>query len=341
MRADKWYAVLIGTPNLFITLGLEVMPGNQTNSRVLRRLADDLVQKVAENTEILPEDQEDLVTSLVRQWITYDGNATLFFQGQQVYLMLGRTPLGKPQIEAEPAQGVWMKQLTGPWKIDEDLLPEVIDQLNLSQSAEVTNSEGEELRLWVNPQERSHGVESSVSRDVPASIKRDYQKIAVDVVEQHLGALDVEEIEALACSIASQWKRYDGCACLFVDGSRFTFVVSEQGDGNCLVRAQQADIDLKTALYSLGFSGEVVPEVIARINLGQEVEFRDRAGVRSRLWHNPKERQFVIQPLGALRAKNETEPTPVFCPRCTAVLRLWQPGERFQTCLHCGITVSR
>ncbi len=48
------------------------------NSRALRRLAEELFQQIVGDGDFPEGEREDFVTSLVRQWITYDGNATLF-----------------------------------------------------------------------------------------------------------------------------------------------------------------------------------------------------------------------------------------------------------------------
>jgi hypothetical protein len=68
------------------------MPTRKGNTRALRQLADDLLRS------LLPEDvpdfpRQDFVTSLVRQWITYDGHATLFVGDDQVYARKGTGPL--------------------------------------------------------------------------------------------------------------------------------------------------------------------------------------------------------------------------------------------------------
>jgi hypothetical protein len=50
-------------------------------------------------------------------------------------------------------------------------------------------------------------------------------------------------------------------------------------------------------LRSLGFVG-VIPQVLPRINLDEEVEFVDRQGVRSLLWHNPQTRRISVRAVG-------------------------------------------
>ena len=67
------------------------MPKRKFDSRALRQLAEELIQRIAQDEEIPEGEREDCVTSLVRQWITYDGNATVFVGEQQIYLVLGKT----------------------------------------------------------------------------------------------------------------------------------------------------------------------------------------------------------------------------------------------------------
>src|SRR5262249_36582358 len=49
---------------------------------VLRRLAEDFLRQFAEEDEFPDGEREDLITSLVRQWVTYDGKAVLFVEEQ-------------------------------------------------------------------------------------------------------------------------------------------------------------------------------------------------------------------------------------------------------------------
>jgi hypothetical protein len=190
-----------------------------------------------------------------------------------------------------------MNQLTRDWKINPDDLPDILGKLNRGQSAEVTNGNGIPLRLWVNPKERSRGVEPLVKQLVPPGTKRDYYKIAANELEQQLGnALGPDELDELACSVAKQWQRHEGHACIFIDGEQLFFRLTEQDDGGCRVVTKRLTVDLEALLKSLGFSQELIPGVIARINIGQEVHFRDRQGVLSVLWHDPKVRRIHVRP---------------------------------------------
>lgn len=310
------------------------------NSSLLRDLAESLLRQVSED-EIPDAERADLVTSLVRQWITYDGHATLFVDDDQVYFHLSQTPLGKPSIVPEPGLAGWMAQLVREWKVDEDDLPDLIEQLNRAQSAEVTGGDGIPLRLWVNPKERSRGVESLVKQELPAGHRRDDRKVATSILRQHLGDLDPDELEALACSLVRQWQKFDGCACVFLDGgSQYIFRLDELENHHCRVDAQKVRGSLEPVLGRLGFSAEVIPEVIARINLGQEVEFKDLDGTVSRLWYDPRIRRLVTRSAHGAAPVSQVGSLPIFCPQCSAVLRPWKEGVHQQECPLCRCVIS-
>ncbi len=118
------------------------MPTESFNARELRRIAEETVGPLVDEGHYFEAERPDLETSLVRQWITYEGHATLFVRERQIYLDLDRTPLGKPYPTVEPAPTDWVDWLTGDWKLDPDELPE--DQLRALQprpkAARLTNS---------------------------------------------------------------------------------------------------------------------------------------------------------------------------------------------------------
>jgi hypothetical protein len=314
----------------------------EVNSRALRRLAEALLDDMTEYEVIPEEEREDVATSLVRQWLTCDGSATLFLGEEQIYLVLGRTPLGKPCVVPEPAGHGWVRQLTRDWNVSPDDLPEVLGQLNRGQSAEVVNGNGVPLRLWVNPREKRRGVDPLVPENFQPGAARDYRRIAADELEQQFGdGLDPDELDALAGSVARQWERYAGHACLFLDGHRrLDLRLHEPGDGTYEVVPTRTSADLERSLSALGFPPKVLPEVITRINLGQEVELRDGQGVPSVLWHDPRSGGIYARKGGPPRPAVGGGAPPVLCPACTAVLRPWREGERQQTCSHCGQTIS-
>jgi hypothetical protein len=316
------------------------MTQHKFNSRALRQLAEDLVQRIGEEYPLPVDERRDLATSLVRQWITYDGHATLFVGGQQVYLILGKTPLGRPRIVPETELLDWENQLTQRWHIASQELPRVFAQLNRGQSAEVINAEGVPLRLWVDPREKGRGVESMALPSVPGVQKRDYHRLAEAALEHQFGHdLEVDELEALACSVVHQWERYDGHACLFIEGGHILLSITELDGGNCRVDRVQRTGTVEPLLHELGVPLEAVPAVIVRFNLGQEVEFQDSQGVRQRLWNDPKARQVCMEAVEAEKPRLPGSGVPLFCPQCGAVLGPWPEGDQPRCCHHCGQVV--
>jgi hypothetical protein len=310
--------------------------------RALRQLAQELLEEIAEDEGIPEGEREDLATSLVRQWVSYDGNATLFLGGHQVYLVLGQTPLGKPCVVPLAAPEGWLKELSREWKVRLYDLPEALDHLNRGQSAEVVNADGVPLRLWVNPKEKARGVEPLAKAIVGPGMKRDYlQMAAAELVDQFGRSLDPEEMEGLARSVARQWQRHEGHACLFVGGhQQLVLTLSGHADDTCQVASKRVAVDLEAALSSFGFPPEVMPQVIAGINLNQGIDFRDRQGIRCRLWFDPKAGRIDVRPVELVPPAAAPRTPSVVCPHCTAVLRPWQEGQRQQTCPNCGCSIS-
>jgi hypothetical protein len=258
------------------------------NSKALRQIAEDILEKIAENEDVPDNLRGDFATSLVRQWITYDGNATLFFGEKQIYFVLSSPSPEQYHVVSEPETPGWISQLNEHWKISSDDLPEVIEQLNRGQSAEVINRDGVPLRLWVNPKDRNRGVEP------PA---KDYRKIAKYELKPKLKtARELDELDELACSVAMQWQQYEGHACLFLSAGCLRLVLTEKEDGGCQVVTVTRPIQLHPILSSLGIPADDIPDVIARINLGQEVEFQNREGVSAILWHDPKAERIRVRP---------------------------------------------
>ncbi len=313
----------------------------KSSSRILRELAENLIRQVAQDEAIPEDDQRDLVTSLVRQWVTYDGHATLFAGEHQLFFHLGSTPLGKLRIIPEPGVPFWFSQVIRDWKIDPEHLDDIIDQLNRGQSAEVVNGEGIPLRLWVDPLKKGHGIEPLAKRDHSSRAKRDYRKIAHDELEKQFGhGLDTDEMEQLTCSVAKQWQQYQGHACLFLGNDQLMLTITEQQNGSCSVKAMWKATEIEGLLGSLGLPAESVPEVIVRMNLCQTVEFHDQRGIPSRLWHDPQARKVRVESVRSSQPRSPAAALPIFCPKCSAVLRPWRPGEKGQSCPLCGHTIS-
>src|SRR5262249_26974384 len=117
--------------------------------------------------------------------------------------------------------------------------------------------------------------------------------------------------------------------------------LNEHGDGTCDVAVRGMSVDLAAVLSSLGLPPEALPELITRINLGQEVQVRDEQGNSSVLWHDPKARRICVREASPAPSTVPVKTPPVLCPKCTAVLRPWREGERQLTCPLCRHTISR
>lgn len=272
-----------------------------TNSNQLRQLAGRLVDELAQarENEILQQTRDDLITSLVRQWLTYDGNAVLFVDDQRLYFLLDMTPLGKPTAILAMAPPGWLNRLIADGQICPEGLPEAVAQLNRGQSAEVTSRDGVPMRLWANPKERQCGIEPLVKRPVDPGWQRDHHKIAGDLIELHFGeSVDAEEREQLICSVAQQWQKYQGHACLFNGNEQLVFTITEREEGNCVVGVRRLLTKIEAFLGSLGFAAEVIPELLARINLDEEIEFVNRQGIHSFLRHDPLTQKINIRSHG-------------------------------------------
>jgi hypothetical protein len=319
------------------------MPRSKSDSRALRQLAENLLRQIFGDYGLVEPVFDELATSLVRQWVTYEGNATLFVNGEQFYFVRGWTPLGADHVFHQPAPPGAMHQfLVELWRVSPEDLPEVYAQLNRGQSAEVTNADGRPLRISVNPQERSRHIEPLVPRPVAPDHKPDCRKMATHSVEKEFGrGLHENEREALSGSVAQQWQKYQGHACLFAAGKKHVFTLTKKEDGGWLVEQGHRERGLEAELRSLGFAPQAVPGVIARINLDQEIEFEDPQGARWCMWHDPSIEQLRFRPLDPVQPAASGGLPPVFCPHCNALLSLWQEGRWRQTCPQCGQAVAR
>jgi hypothetical protein len=277
------------------------MPNNATRSRELRRIAREFLEGFASEQVLPASEHKDIAGSLVRQWLTYNGTAVLLLGEPMFYVQLGATPLGRTRVNVIPGRRTW-EALTEDWRIDPSEVPQVMERLNLAQSAEVTNLDGERLRVWVDPGKRSRGVESlDEARPQRVPPRRDYRKMAGQALASQLGSsVPPDEMEELTQLVAAQWKRHDGHACIILNASEeVVLTVTEQAGGCCNMTAGRHSINRKSLFASLGFAPEAVSQVIGRLNLGQRVQFRDRLGTLSVMWYDPKARRVQIRPAGS------------------------------------------
>src|SRR5947209_19936988 len=84
--------------------------------------------------------RDDLITSLVRQWLTYQRQATLVSREEQYYVILieDRNEIQGVNVEPFPASA-WWEGCMRDWHFDQDQLEDALCQLNMGQSAELEN----------------------------------------------------------------------------------------------------------------------------------------------------------------------------------------------------------
>jgi hypothetical protein len=264
------------------------MARDRNRSRLLRQLAECLMAQVPE--ELLTSPRPDLSTSLVRQWLTYDSHATLLFGDEQHYFRPALGPGGELRYDFHPEPvGAWLRQCMRDWEFGADELGTAIRHLNLGQSAPIENRRGEFLRMWVNPQERSKGIERLGPHPPPgAPPERNYAKFARDQIEalfgEHIGKLEKED---LAAALVRQWALHDGHALILTPKAKFHIVVTPVPDGTQMtVRTLTTGFPQK--LLDCGLAPEEIPPLLHLLNLGLTPEVTDEHGRRCQLLTDPK-----------------------------------------------------
>lgn len=101
--------------------------------------------------------REELVTSVVRQWTTYGGNAGVFTLHVHYYLTVEQ--IGT-QVRAgtEVLPGL-LKQHLAPWGVVDRDLPGIVHELSVTQSATFVNLDGLTVRVTSDPRDHTFRFE--------------------------------------------------------------------------------------------------------------------------------------------------------------------------------------
>jgi CheY-like chemotaxis protein len=78
-----------------------------SSSRMLRELAKQLLTHPLFDLEFASDKRDEIETSVVRRWVTYDGHATPFPGDRPVDLSIAGTPPGKPSVVRRPEIRGW------------------------------------------------------------------------------------------------------------------------------------------------------------------------------------------------------------------------------------------
>ncbi len=119
------------------------------------------LRKIAENQlathfgDLDADIRNALATSLVRQWLTYDGYAGLVTATHHHLFQLVTKNGGELEVRFDTAEGNWSHVLSHDWHVDEAKIPAFLHRLNLCQSAQCQNADGRTICLRIEPQERT------------------------------------------------------------------------------------------------------------------------------------------------------------------------------------------
>lgn len=122
---------------------------------VLRAVATHELEKMFPGQADGP--REELVTAVVRQWTTYDGNAGVFTVPIHYYLTV-RHQAGSVIAGTEVVPGTLRRDLA-TWGVVERDLPRITWDLSVAQSAVLVNDEGLTVRVMSDPRDHSFRFE--------------------------------------------------------------------------------------------------------------------------------------------------------------------------------------
>lgn len=266
------------------------MARDRDRSRKLRQLADKLMAQVPET--FFSASAADLSTSLVRQWLTGDGHATLIFGPQQHYFRVRFDTNGEVRLDLHLAPiAPWFSAVARDWEIDEEELHKAVGQMNLGQSAQVENRRGEPLRLSLNAKERRHSIEALGPRHKPAT--RPAVNGPAMIAREHIEHLFADRISPaakkdLVASLLRQWGSNAGHAVLVAPTARFHIILTSRAEGGSQVTCKKIPSNLLKKLQACGCTHEKALELVDGLNRGQTPEIIDERGRRCRIFADPR-----------------------------------------------------
>lgn len=226
------------------------------------------------------------------------------------------------------------------WRMAEEDLPDLVEQLNRGQSAEGVNLDGETIRWWVNPKENRSGMEGPPIKKAPVPLNETLLiKFATNcLVKAFSGAILEHEIPILAKSIANQWNTFDGFACIMTENEKMVLELKKRPNGSTNVQSSEEKCPVRSRLEGMGVPPSEVVEAIARLNLGQIYHCVGSDGNQFEVWQEPHKDQLAKR---SIRPHKKSFGDPFVCPACGGVLGLWKPSDTQQKCNLCGNICQR
>ncbi|QJW98469.1 hypothetical protein FTUN_6059 [Frigoriglobus tundricola] len=126
-------------------------------SDVLRRIAGTELDKLFPDTA--PRARDDLITAVVRQWITSAGHAGIFTVARNYWLHFEEFPDERFQVHAEVTTPDGLGQLLRNHLAQEDDVPRILRQLTLRQAVVFDNEDAIAFKIRVRPELRRFEIE--------------------------------------------------------------------------------------------------------------------------------------------------------------------------------------
>jgi hypothetical protein len=108
--------------------------------------------------------RHDLLDSLVRQWIDYDGNAVILTPSYHFWFRMKTFPDGRTQVVREREIQEFVNHMRKS-RVSEEQIPELLHELSLRQNVRCVADYGQKLQLRVDPGKRTFFVELVLDDD--------------------------------------------------------------------------------------------------------------------------------------------------------------------------------
>jgi hypothetical protein len=195
--------------------------------------------------------------------------------------------------------------------------------------------------VWANPSEELCAVEPLESVPPPQKPGVDYLKLATHCVMDRFGDdVSEEEAEQLAASLVKQWKQSGGHASIYLDGNLVIHYTLQEHAGGSNITATEQPSELDALLEAMNAPPNEAPAIMARLNLGQTIEFRDARGWKIKVWHDPKQRCMIYERAGDSVPTSGNPSLLASCPKCTALLIPQGDGLLPPACPICGCATA-